>query len=132
VVVGASGLATWNALRSDSPSSLPKVVSSAKLRPLPAKTGRGTAQVTTTSGRRELSLDVQAPTPHNAFLEVWLMSDPDHLVSLGTLDSSTGSFALPAGINLDKYSIVDVSIEPYDGNPAHSSDSLVRGTLDPS
>jgi len=30
---------------------------------------------------------------------------------------------------LDSFTIVDVSIEPYDGNPEHSRNSQVRGTL---
>jgi hypothetical protein len=30
---------------------------------------------------------------------------------------------------LDGFTIVDVSIEPYDGNPEHSRISEVRGTL---
>ena len=30
---------------------------------------------------------------------------------------------------LDGFTIVDVSIEPYDGNPEHSRNSQVRGTL---
>jgi hypothetical protein len=30
---------------------------------------------------------------------------------------------------LDGFTIVDVSIEPYDGNPEHSRNSEVRGTL---
>ena len=30
---------------------------------------------------------------------------------------------------LEGFTIVDVSIEPYDGNPEHSRDSQVRGTL---
>jgi hypothetical protein len=36
---------------------------------------------------------------------------------------------VPADLDLSKYKIVDVSVEPYDGNPAHSTDSLVRGSL---
>jgi hypothetical protein len=30
---------------------------------------------------------------------------------------------------LDRFTIVDVSIEPYDGNPERSRNSQVRGTL---
>ena len=33
------------------------------------------------------------------------------------------------GDSLDGFTIVDVSLEPYDGNAAHSLKSQVRGTL---
>jgi hypothetical protein len=37
---------------------------------------------------------------------------------------------LPAGsYDLEGFNIVDISIEPYDGNPAHSRNSQVRGVL---
>ena len=36
---------------------------------------------------------------------------------------------LPAGISLADYPVVDISAEPYDGDPTHSTDSVVRGTL---
>jgi hypothetical protein len=42
------------------------------------------------------------------------------------IDRSPGGNLKPKG-----YKIVDVSEEPYDGNPARSTDSLVRGILEP-
>ena len=45
------------------------------------------------------------------------------------MTSESGTFAVPAGLDLGEYPIVDVSDEPVDGNPAHSSVSIVRGTL---
>ena len=55
--------------------------------------------------------------------------DLSRLVSLGVMTSDSGTFPVPAGLNLSEYPIVDVSDEPVDGNPAHSSVSIVRGTL---
>jgi hypothetical protein len=43
---------------------------------------------------------------------------------LKALRHSTGG-----ALGLEGFTIVDVSIEPYDGNPEHSRDSQVRGTL---
>jgi len=37
--------------------------------------------------------------------------------------------APPANLISQDYRIVDVSLEPNDGNPVHSRDSVVRGTL---
>jgi anti-sigma-K factor RskA len=62
--------------------------------------------------------------------EVWLLrADASGLVSLGLLDGATGRFSIPAGIDLAEFPVVDVSAEPADGNPGHSGDSIVRGTL---
>nr|WP_232624706.1 hypothetical protein [Micromonospora sagamiensis] len=36
---------------------------------------------------------------------------------------------LPPDVDLDRYSVVDVSAERYDNNTAHSGDSLLRGSL---
>ena len=37
--------------------------------------------------------------------------------------------AVPAELDPDVYSIVDISIEPRDGDAAHSGRSILRGTL---
>lgn len=66
------------------------------------------------------------------FYELWLLDveggHVDDLVSLGTIDSG-GTFHIADGIDLSKFSVVDISIEPDDGNPAHSGDSILRGQL---
>lgn len=46
------------------------------------------------------------------------------------LQADTVRLTVPDGLDADAYSVVDVSIQPYDGDPAHSGDSLLRGTLD--
>ena len=33
-------------------------------------------------------------------------------------------------VDLARFSVVDVSAEPLDGDPTHSGDSIVRGALD--
>ena len=43
--------------------------------------------------------------------------------------SGHGQFAVPAGLDLDAYSAVDVSLQPMNGSPLHSGDSPVRGEL---
>jgi hypothetical protein len=69
-------------------------------------------------------------TEASGYQEVWLIApDLSRLVSLGIMNSSSGRFDVPAGLDLSGYPIVDISDEPLDGNPAHSSVSIVRGTL---
>jgi anti-sigma-K factor RskA len=61
---------------------------------------------------------------------VWLLdSEAQRLVSLGLLEGDEGRFPLPEQVDVGEYPVVDVSIEPTDGDPAHSGNSVVRGTL---
>jgi anti-sigma-K factor RskA len=61
---------------------------------------------------------------------VWLIAaDGTGLVSIGYLDGSEGIFEVPSGVDLAKYSLVDVSAEPDNGDTTHSGNSIVRGEL---
>jgi hypothetical protein len=81
-------------------------------------------------GVRTVVVDLDATVPAGELREVWLIrSDASGLVSLGLLDGGSGRFVVPAGIDLDEFTLVDVSAEPVDGDPAHSGDSIVRGEL---
>jgi len=64
-------------------------------------------------------------------LEVWLI-DPDSggLLSLGLTDGRS-RLPVPDAVDTSRFSVVDVSIEPTDGDPGHSSNSVVRGRLEP-
>lgn len=106
-----------------------RLVAEAELEPFPDWQASGSARVEESgSGTRSMVVDVAAPG--GGLTEVWLL-DPETsgLVSLGLLTGETGTFALPENLDLSRYSVVDVSREPDDGDPAHSGDSIVRGTL---
>ncbi|WP_426593610.1 anti-sigma factor [Cellulomonas sp. McL0617] len=108
------------------------VVATATLQPLPGWNDSGSAFVETSrDGARTLVVDLShSESSAGGFREVWLLKpDVSGLVSVGTLDGSTGRFDLPPGLDLSTYSVVDVSEEPFDGNPAHSGNSIVRGAL---
>jgi hypothetical protein len=108
------------------------VVATVRLAPLPDQTARGTAVLKQEAGADVLTVDVRGLTASPAaFYEVWLLSpDTNGLVALGVLGpADQGTFEVPQGLDLSRYSVVDVSREPFDGNPAHSADSIVRGTL---
>lgn len=82
-------------------------------------------------GTLRLRVTLEAGAEPDAFREVWLIrNDAGALVSLGVLDGSEGTFAIPEGLDLAEYSLVDISYEPLDGDPLHSGDSIVRGQLD--
>ena len=69
----------------------------------------------------------------DAVYELWLLELVDgqakDLVSLGLIDAD-GTYELDDGIDLDRFSTVDISIEPTDGDPTHSGNSVLRGELE--
>ncbi len=123
IVAGIVGSSLFT--RSDDP----RVLAEAVLEPFPDWPASGAARVEENAdGSREVVVDLSAPT--GGLREVWLI-DPDTsgLVSLGLLSGTSGTFSIPADLDLSRYSVVDVSDEPDDGDPAHSGNSIVRGPL---
>jgi anti-sigma-K factor RskA len=76
-----------------------------------------------------------SPTGESADLELWLIQpdadgNPADLVSLGVIDpSNLGDFVVPESHDPDIYFVVDISVEPRDGDAAHSGRSILRGPL---
>jgi len=129
----AGGLGVWALTDGSADQPAPEVVATTPLEPLPTWDVEGTASVEVAAdGSRLLVVEVPGAGTGDGegYHEVWLL-DPDvtQLVSLGVLEGDSGTFAIPAGLELDELPVVDVSLEPYDGDPAHSGDSVVRGTL---
>ena len=110
-----------------------EVTSSTALEALPGQTGQGTADLVNDRGRPELRVQIDAPPTPDRYREVWLINtDGERMYTLGVLpDDGRASYPLPPELagQLQGFTIVDVSIEPYDGNPAHSRESQVRGIL---
>lgn len=83
-------------------------------------------------GDRVLSVQVSVPEATGGRLEVWLSDErAERMVSMGFLKGDTGSFTIPAGMDLRQSPVLDVSVEPPN-DPApgeHSGVSLVRGRL---
>lgn len=109
-------------------------VASGRLQPLAMKDASGEAAVTGPPADRRLTLSVTgmpARPQGGGFYEVWLLDrSAKRLVALGLLGpGESGSFQLPPDLDLSRYPLVDVSVEPDDGNPAHSGVSAVRGDL---
>lgn len=128
VVIGGVGGVLWSG-QDDAPAA---VVAETDLDPLPGWEATGHAVIhEAPDGTRELVLEVDADVADDAYQEVWLIdADVTRLVSLGVLEGSSGRFTVPTGLDLGEFVVVDVSSEPYDGDPAHSGDSIVRGVID--
>lgn len=103
----------------------------ASLEPLTTAVAPARAEVIERDGQRLLVVDADALPTVDGYLDVWLLdADAQQMVSLGVMDAASTELALPADLDLAAFPVVDVSIEPYDGDPTHSGDSIWRGALE--
>lgn len=98
---------------------------------LPGVQATGEAVLRSGSSGRVLDVDTAGLGPVDGFYEVWLLGPGgSRTLALGTLDAAGRAvLPVPGSVRLADYPLVDVSVEPDDGNPAHSSDSVLRGRL---
>jgi hypothetical protein len=131
IVVG--GVVTAAVLGSSSEPAA-TVAATVDLEPLPDWDASGTAELAVRdSGEQVLIVTLTAEQAADAdgFQEVWLIdTNVEGMVSLGILDGSSGEFPVPAGIDVADFPIVDVSLEPADGVPTHSGNSIARGQIE--
>ena len=107
------------------------VVAAADLTALDSTDGRGVASVVESDDTITLRVRASELGAEDGFHEVWLINvDGKRMVALGVLaDGDTGEFQVPRGTLDEGYLIVDISVEPDDGDPTHSGVSLARGEL---
>ena len=94
--------------------------------------GQGTATLAGAGDRATVSLRGLPPSEPGQFYELWLLNSVDDMVALG-------SFSVPASGELDvtvplpadagRFGALDLSLEPDDGDPAHSTISVLRAPL---
>nr|WP_238355730.1 anti-sigma factor [Kribbella sandramycini] len=109
----------------------PTVQAVVPLSALEGRSGTGTADLLKAASGEQLKVTASGLAAAAGYYEVWMINtDGKRMVSLGVLDpSSAGTFQLPAQLIAQGYRIVDISLEPDDGNPEHSRNSIIRGTL---
>ncbi len=127
------------------PDDGPAVVASAELSFDPenfdALGADASAQVTLVDDDGILRIDIEQstlpnPADQSADLELWLIEpdadgNPTDLVSLGVVDPDRpGDFAVPATTDPSVFTVVDISVEPRDGDATHSGRSILRGALE--
>lgn len=113
--------------RDSDPASTVQEVS---LAPVGSGSARGTAQLVREDGHLAVRVDTSGlPNEADAYYELWLMNPAaNSFVSLGPLVPGTSTVRpLPAGFSVKRNPYVDVSVQPFDGNPAHSNLSALRG-----
>ena len=102
------------------------------LAPLPGAGDAGGRVELSRSGAAPLTLRVRGlrPVARGRFYELWLLGPRGELVSLGsfTVDrAGHATLALPLPVDPRRFRSFDVSVEPADGDPGHSGDSVLRG-----
>ena len=127
VTFGAIGGVVW----SQSPSPAPTVIAQADLAPLPGYPSSGTARVQTSQDGDVVTVNLTNLPQTSGYYEVWLLTeDASAMVSLGAVGPGEKStLPLPPGIALDRFAVVDISAEEFDGDPTHSTISIARGNL---
>jgi Anti-sigma-K factor rskA len=130
VVIG--GLATFVAMQSTTSTQTPSVIAQASLEPLRDVEQPAQAVVQQVDGKDVLVVQASGLPATDGYYEVWLLApDAQSMVSVGMLDSTEGgTFPLPAGLDLNQFPVVDVSLEHFDGDASHSADSILRGQLE--
>ncbi|WP_404312828.1 anti-sigma factor [Agrococcus terreus] len=106
------------------------ILAAASLDALTGDVQPAAAEVVERDGRRVLVLDTRALPEADGYLDVWLIDrDVSAMINVGILDADTQEYVLPDGIDLERFPVVDVSVEPFDGDPTHSGESIWRGVL---
>ena len=125
-VVGAGAVAVVQSTGEDG-----EAVATVELDLLPEASGSADV-VVRDDGSRVLELDLDAPAlGDDSYYEVWVIDrEVSGMYPLGAVEPGTQTVELPDGIDLDEYPLVDVSVEPLDGDPTHSGVSVARGNLD--
>lgn len=98
---------------------------------LPADSAPAAATLVTAEGGWTVEVDDLDLPPTDGFYELWLLTrDGDQLVSLGPVGGEAQSVFVPDSIDTREFSVVDISREPPDGDPSHSTDSVLRGAFE--
>jgi len=100
------------------------------LRALPGV--RGQARLTIAGADAELRGSGLRPSGAHDYYEAWLADAAGRMVSMGTFrvgpDGRVDAH-MPVAVDVARYALVDVSLEPDDGDPAHSDRSVLRARL---
>jgi anti-sigma-K factor RskA len=100
------------------------------LRPLPGV--RGQAELTITGAEAELRGSGLRPSGAHDYYEAWLADARGRMISMGSFRVGRDGRVethMPVAVDVGRYQLVDVSLEPDDGDPAHSRRSVLRAQL---
>lgn len=127
VLVGWVGTAVLD----DGDVSGETMLASVRLEALREPVAPATARLMERDGERVVVVEAGVlPDVQDGHVEVWLLKrDMSDMVAIGRLERPEQEFVLPAGVSTEAFELLDVSMEPDDGDPGHSGDSLWRGSF---
>lgn len=132
VLLGALvvAVATWSWPDSEGPGDR---LAEVELVGLSSTVGDALATVSSVDGRTMLRIDARdLPDVADGYAQVWMLDETlERYVSVGILDAETTELWLPRTLDLTAYPMIEVSQEPFDGDPAHSGRTLWRGQVPP-
>lgn len=131
LVGAAAGVFGSSALnRGDSQPAAGQVLAQVDLSNLKQTAATGHAVLVRTSAGERIRVDTtKLANPQGGFYEVWLIDkDIKKMVGIGILHPGDDEFAVPNGVDLSQYPIVDISVQ-QPGDPKHSGDSVLRGSI---
>jgi anti-sigma-K factor RskA len=108
-----------------------RVIALAPVEPLGGQ-ATGTARFAASGERATVHLTGLPPSEDGEFYELWLLNAPDDLVSLGSFQvpaSGEIDVTVPVPGDPEAFQALDLSVEPADGDPAHSAQSVLRAPL---
>ena len=113
------------------PADTGTVVAATALTALDSDAERGEASAVQTDDTFTIRVSASDLGDEPGVHEVWLINvDGKRMISIGLLASGDeGEFAVPMRLIDQGYRIVDISVEPEDGDPTHSGVSIARGEL---
>jgi hypothetical protein len=126
-----AGLGLGQVLVGDDTGSDETVIASTNLTTVEGTAARGVARLLESGSTLTLHVEARDLGDERALREVWLLNvDGTRMVSVGLLPVGEESdFGVPARLFEEGYRIVDISVEPDDGDPTHSGVSVARGEL---
>jgi hypothetical protein len=115
----------------DPPADTGIVVAATSLTALDSDAERGEASAVQTDDTFTIRVSASDLGDEPGVREVWLINvDGERMISIGLLAAGDeGEFAVPMRLIDQGYRIVDISVEPDDGDPTHSGVSIARGEL---
>lgn len=135
VALLAAGVAAGVLLSSDDETAAPGAPATrVELRPVDGR-GQGATGVVRleprAGGKANVRLSGLRPSEGGDFYELWLLGEGGELVSLGSVRVPASGEATLENVQLpvdpERFRFLDVSREPGDGDPGHSSISVLRG-----
>ena len=92
----------------------------------------GTATLASAEDRATVRLRGLPPSEPGQFYELWLLNTVDDMVAIGSFsvpESGEIDVTVPLPGDAGRFAALDLSVEPDDGDPAHSSVSVLRAPL---